>query len=234
MKQINKEIEKWIKPYATIVGESIEVEEELRETNPSKYFVQLTIPNNFEKYAIALHSYWINYNIPKENIRELNNDDEKIPEEEYTRIKWKDFFEFKQMKFELNSAIISSVDWETKFPQMNNELYPGEGLMDEEHLESLAQIVLNIYGDEEIEIFYHRMTTTNWDENKLFEGRISKLQSLKDKKELNFTPSLIYPKNKKWIVNTDFDLAFSTIGGDSELIHKLIKNNPDEIYEVEY
>ncbi len=115
MELIEKDIENWIKPYATIIGEQKEYDLELRKQNPADFFLGLTIPNNFEGYAIALHSYWINYNIPKNEIKESENSDEDLPEEEFSRVNWKDFYELKQIDFDLNSAILNSVEWKRPF-----------------------------------------------------------------------------------------------------------------------
>jgi hypothetical protein len=234
MKEVEKEIEDWIKPYVTVIGNQIEIDPNLRESNPTKYFVQITIPNRFEKYAIAPHSFWINYNVPDNEIRESRNDDPDMPEEDFTRISWKEFYNLKGVKFDLNDVILSTIYLRFPFKQLNNELYPGGGIVDKETLQSIAKIVLELYGDQKIEVFYIIMSTMSWDKDRMFTGRISELNVLFDNKELNFTPSLIYPKAGNWVINTDYDLSFSTIGGDTEFIDELVSRNTNEIFEVEY
>jgi len=234
MKIVQKEIEDWIKPFATIVGDTIEVDEKLKGENPFRYFLRLTIPDNFESYAIALHSFWINNNISKEEIRESNNDDEELPEEDFDRVKWKDFYATRGKEFELEKAYKSTSDFYNQFKQMNNELFPGEGLMDKEHLNSLIEIVQKTYGNQEIEIFYTFLSTKDWEKDRIYKGKISDLNQLLDNEELRLTPSLIYPKHKNWVVNTDYDLSFSFIGGESKLINELVNRNKDEIYELKY
>ena len=66
MKIVTKEIDPWIKSFATINGDDLKADRRLRKENSSKYFLHLTIPNEFKTYAILLHSFWINRNIPKE------------------------------------------------------------------------------------------------------------------------------------------------------------------------
>jgi len=234
MKQVSKEIENWIKPYASIVGEKMDVDKDLRKSDPAKYFLRVTLPNKFEKYALALHSYWINENIPNDEIRESQNDDKELDEEDFTRKNWKDFYKIKGQQFELNKAINSTIDLNRDLNHMNNELYPGEGLIDKEHLESIKNIVLKFYGNEEIEVFYHFLSTVKCEKNKLFEGRIKDLVDILKNDELTLTPSLIYSKNQKWVINTDYDLPFSTIGGEAKLIENLIRENPNEFYEIQY
>lgn len=233
MKIVQKEIEDWIKPYATIVGDTIEVDETLKVENPFRYFLRLTIPNNFDSYAVALHSFWINNKIPNEEIRELNYDEE-LPEEDFDRIKWGEFFSKKGKVFEFEKANKLIINFYKQFNQMNNELFPGEGLMDKEHLNSLIDIVKRIYGNQEIEVYYNLLSTKNWKKDRIYKGRISDLYQLFDNEELQLTPSLIYPNDKKWVVNTDYDLPFSFIGGERKLIDELVQRNENEIFKLKY
>ena len=88
--------------------------------------------------------------------------DNELPEEEFSRMKWNDFYKLKKVPFELNSAILNSVEWKRFGKQMNNELYPSEGSMDEEHLESLIKIIIKLYGNQEVDIFSTFLSTQNW------------------------------------------------------------------------
>lgn len=234
MKKVNRDIANWISPYATIIGEEINIEKSIRNTHPTKYFLQLTLPNYFDAYAICLHSYWINNNMKKEDIKEMQNSDSELPEEDYNSYSWESFYKLKKVDFDLEKAILNSVDMKNISIQLNNELYPSEGDIDKYHLETFTRVVQELYGDQEIEVFFHFLATKKWEESKLFEGRISELLNLLKDKDLNFTPSLIYAKDKSWAINTDYDLAFSTIGGESELVNQLIDNHPKEIYKVDY
>ncbi len=234
MELTEKNIEDWIKPYATIVGQQKEYDLKLREQNPSEFFLQLTLPNNFQEYAIALHSFWINNKIPKDKIivRELS--DEEFPEDDFSRVTWKDFHDRKYREFDLNKAIMESIEHTHPYDkQLNNELYPGEGLMDKEHLISLVEVVNEIYGNQEIELFYTFLSTKNWEKDLVYSGKISTLPKLFEEENLRLTPSLIYPKDKNWVVNTDYDLAFTTVGGEKKFISELVKRNTNEIYQIE-
>lgn len=234
MKIVQKEIEDWIKPFATIVGDLIEVDKKLKEENPFRYFLRMTIPNSFESFAVALHSFWINNKIPKEDVRESNNDDDELPEEDFDRVKWKDFFAKKGKQFQFEEAYKSTSDFYKQFSQMNNELFPGEGLMDKEHLNSLIDIVQTIYGNQDIEVFYTFLSTNDWEKDRIYKGKISELNQLFENEELRLTPSLIYPKDRQWVVNTDYDLSFSFIGGERKLVDELVHQNENEIYELKY
>jgi hypothetical protein len=227
---IEKDIEKWIKPYATIIGEKIEVDENLREINPSEFYLRITLPNQFDSYAIALHSFWINHKIPIEKVVTNENSNEEYPEEDFTAISWKEFCLRKGREFDLNKEITARIKHTDRYDkQLNNELYPGEGLMDKKHLSSLTEIINELYGNQNIEVFYTFLATKNWEKDLIYSGKISELPKLFEIENLRLTPSLIYPIEQNWVVNTDYDLPFSTIGGETKLITELAKRNPNEI-----
>ena len=235
MKRVDKEIENWIKPFATVIGGKIDVEENLREINPSKYFLRLTQPNNFESYAIALHSYWIYEKLHSSKILEkIKNFGYDLPEEDFEKLTWKKFYELKETEFDLNKAIYNSVNNKEPFIQMSNELYPGEGMMDIKHIENFVEIVNELYGNQEIELFFIFLTSDDLDKDSLYSGCIQDLLDFIEKNDSEYTPSLIYPKEKNWVVNTDYDLSFSTIAGESKLIKRLVNENKDEIIKIEY
>lgn len=234
MKLIEKDIEDWIKPYATIVGDKKDFDADLRSKNPSEYFLRMTLPDSFQAYAIALHSFWINNKVPKDKIivRELSK--EEFLEDDLTRITWKSFYEKKYLEFGLNKAILESVaDIPSYNKQLNNELYPCDGLMDKEHLISLVEVVSKIYGNQDIELFYTLLATKNWKKDLIYSGKISELPKLLKMENLILTPSLIYPKERNWVVNTDYDLTFSTIAGETLFISELAKRNPNGIIKIE-
>ena len=176
---IEKDIANWIKPYATIVGDNLSVDLKLREQNSSEYFLRLTQPNNFEAYAIALHSFYINIDIPEDKIILRDLSDIEYPEVNLSRISWKEFYERKGQNFNLNMAIFDNIeDWTPYNKQQNNEIYPEEGFIDKEYLLSLVEVVNDCYGNQEIELFYSNLATTNGEKDLIFSGRISELPTL--------------------------------------------------------
>ena len=78
------------------------------------------------------------------------------------------------------------------------------------------------------------MSTKDWEKDRIYKGKTSELNQLFDNEELRLTPSLIYPKDRKWVVNTVYDLSFSFIGGEGKLIEELVRRNENEIYELKY
>ena len=92
-------------------------------------------------------------------------------------------------------------------------------------MESFIDVILSLYGDQEIYAFYVFLATPNHEKNRLYKGKISTLLNLLDNEDIPYSPSLIYPKEKNWVINTDYDLSFSTIGAETNLINKLVKRN---------
>lgn len=232
MKLVENEIDDWIKSYVAI-SRNIKVDEKLRKSDLINYFLKITIPNVFESYAIILHSFWINNKLKKEKLN-FNIDDDNDDEKDFERISWTDFFKIYNHEFKIENCLETKEKISTVNGQFNNELYPGEGLCDKEHLVSLKNLIIEIYGDENIYGYYTFLSTINWKSDKLYFGNISEIEELLNNEELRLTPSLIYSENKNWVLNSDYDLPFSFIGGEKKLIEKLVKENHNEIFEIQY
>lgn len=240
MEQIDiKELKNWIAPYLTVNGTHPQISAELREQNIIEYFKQLTIPNVFESYAIILHSFWIydttadrikENNLKGINIESYNND---FPEEEYRAVKWAEFYNYRNMAFNLAAAIKENVEWNRSFKQMNNEIWPGEGLIDIDILNTVSQIIIRMFGEQIIDAYYIFMATINYDNDEMYRGKLSELISFLKSYNSRLTPSLIYEIESKWAIASDFDLPFSIIGGNNALIRELVKTHKDQIYIIE-
>ena len=165
-------------------------------------------------------------------VKDILKSEPEFPENEYNSISWCNFYKFKNADFELKNAVENSVDWKFPFKQMNNELYPGEGIMDNKHLLEISGLGLKYFGDENLEVYYTFLATNNWDEDKMYRVKTSELINLIENEDTEKTPSLIYSIDKNWAINTDIDLQFSVIGGNENFINELINNNPDEIYAI--
>ena len=83
---------------------------------------------------------------------------------------------------------------------MNNELYPGQGIIDEATLKILSNTILKKYGNEDIEIYYIFLTIANMEEDRMFKGKISELSDLLKTEETLNTPSLIYSIQKNGLL----------------------------------
>ena len=238
MKIIEKEPEDWIKHFATIIGtrEGVDIDENIIKTSGLKACIRWAIPPLYDSYAIIFHSFALNKKMADWYVKESKLSAGFVFNDEgYDRMSWKDFFKHKGKEFDLETTVssyISQYGYEG-FTSMTNELYPAEGGMDIEHLNSLIEIIFSFYGNQDIEAFYTCFST--WDyEDKLYEGKILELGDLLKDENLRLSPSLIYAKDKSWVVNTDYDLPFSFMGGEQKIISALVTNNKDEIYEVKY
>ena len=116
---------------------------------------------------------------------------------------------------------------------MNNEIWPGKGVLDIKILKNIVDILLQTYGEQNIEFYYIFLATKTCEEDEMYEGNLSELISFLLNEMNDRTPSLIYEKSKNWAITSDTDLPFSIIGGEKDLIFKLIENNQNEIYLIE-
>ena len=234
-----EELKDWIAPYLTIIGEHPKINENLRKENVIKYFQQLTIPQIFDSYALILHPYWI-YELPNEEIKKSNlkginieNYEVEFPEEQYRPVKWNEFYHYKNIEFFLEPAITENIEWNRPFSQMNNEIWPGEGIIEIEMLKKITEPLIKMYGDDDIELYYIFMATKNYDKDEMYKGKLSELISFIENYNSVLTPSLIYDVKRKWAITSDFDLPFSIIGGEKKIILPLVENNENELYLIE-
>jgi len=233
MKMVKREIASWIQLYAPVAGRGVLVNDSLRESAPMRYFLSGMIPGSYEAHAVAFHSFWVNSNVPADQIMIMKDYNGDINEDDFKRTSWKDFFASKEQPFELETAYVSSEAHYKRFTQMSNELYAGEGLLDEEYIHSLVEVAGELYGSQEIEAFYtFRLTRDR--EDRVYEGVIDELPLLLKDKDVLLTPSLIYAKDESWMVNTDLTAPFTFIGGEKKLITALVEKHPAEIYEMSY
>ncbi|MFK7749926.1 MAG: hypothetical protein AB8B65_16150, partial [Kordia sp.] len=159
MKLVKKDIESWIKPFATVIGDGAPfVDPKLKETNASSYFIQRTLPTIFDSYAIALQPFTIRGELPKGT---SENFLEELTKVKYTRTSWVELYKLKEATFDLDTAILDLSNGRTSFPLSNNVFFPAEGYMDETYFESFINTVIKFYGDQEIEAFYVFLATTN-------------------------------------------------------------------------
>ena len=110
------------------------------------FSVRLTLPSHFERFALALHSFWIDEKFDERKIKIIHNHDEDFLKEVYTGINWNEFYQRKQLPFHLNAGILHFCEFNYPFPQIGNELYSDIGCMDEEHLKAIVFIAMYLYG----------------------------------------------------------------------------------------
>jgi hypothetical protein len=149
-----------------------------------------------------------------------------------TRVRWKAVAEALGIPFEAGL----SDDWfraklETGcWPRYI--LGPDEGLLDLRELSALSTVLAA--GDASIQCFYRlpEMAFIGTDNPLLYEGSLADLSAFSTKPSFR-NPEYWWPANHEWCVCSDYDLAFTIVGGSSAAIRRVLGDPVLEAIEVQ-
>jgi hypothetical protein len=234
MEKIDPVLPEWISRQASL-GPNIKVDGKNNLNTEFWYLLTMCCPLIFEKYAIILHPFWINY-----KVQELSNNDENIPfdaikNHEFESLKWKDFFQRYDRKFDLETASIEKEEIRKQLVKHTWPQYlwfPGEGDLESETLIKVRDTIINVYDDVAVNNYYCLLKTTNWESDIIYKGKISELEKLWTKDDIRDNPTAIFPNSKEWCIVSDYDLPFTYIGGSSVLIGELLNLKNVDLFPI--
>jgi hypothetical protein len=89
------------------------------------------------------------------------------------------------------------------------------------------------YSFSQIYIFYSEIVNLIFDLNKdeLYTGQIQDIASLIHSKK-DFSPTVWWDNDLRWMIYTDYDLCFSNVFGEKEFIDKLVQSNNIESFII--
>ncbi len=192
------------------------------------------LPDRFDKYLKILHPiYKDRFVIDKKLTWEDNEDTEGVPGE---RVLWRQLaaelcIEFKP---EINSWAFYSA-FERKWPRYL--IGPHEGCMEERCLNEVISL-LGKMSKQSYYFFFDYMKTSDFTEL-LFEGKSDemlvamKFKTIKKYSEREkYSPTYIWPRDKEFCINTDYDLQFTVVGCSNRFFEILSNNDWFECIEV--
>lgn len=233
-KIINK-LPGWISIQAS-VGANMNVKRLTNDDNPFWYFLPMCCPQIFEKYAIILHPFWINWEAKVLMEKGANIDKEQIEKEEFKRISWREFFLMYGRGFDLEIACrnfeeLSGLLARDNFPM--HIRFPAQGDCEKEELSLLVSCILSLYGDQNVNYYYCILQTLYLKEDIIFKGPLSNIVSLWANQDLRgSSPRAIFPDTKEWCIVTDYNLEFTYVGSSAELIKTITNNKDFEVFEI--
>lgn len=236
MIETSNKLPDWIKRQASL-GPNVKVDGKRTEDNFYWYLLTLCCPLIFDRYAIILHPYWINWKAKDLITSGLTLTEDQFDGRDFRRINWTDFFRIFDYDFNLETAnqtqekirkqLLKSGKEKTDWP--GYIWFPGEGNCETEEFEF---IISNI-ADQEVNFYYCLLKTNKWEEEKVFRGRLSEFEKLAMEDDLRSNPTAVYPDDKSWCIVSDYDLPFTYIGGTKELIESLVPNKNFDIHKIE-
>jgi hypothetical protein len=240
MTETNNILPNWISRQATL-GPNVKVDGEQTEDNFFWYLLTVCCPLIFESYAIVLHPFWLNLKTKDLISSGLTLTENQVDKQDFNRVNWADFFKLYGHTFSLDTA---NQTQETIRQELMNGgtkqadwpvyvWYPAEGNCETEELNFILDQIKVLHGDKLANYYYCFLKIINWENNKIFRGKISEFSDLINKPGVKDNPTAIFPENKEWCIVSDFDLAFTYVGGTKQLIDKITNTNEFDIFRIE-
>jgi hypothetical protein len=114
----------------------------------------------------------------------------------------------------------------------NDIWFPAEGDNEVQQIQRIRDVLIDNYGDIEVNYYYVVLKARSWKTDITYRGRLSELESLWLLDEVRDSPSAIYPDTKDWCIVTNYDCDATYIGGSKDLIKSLTSIDQYDIYEI--
>jgi len=208
-------------------------------------FVSNLMPATFKAYSKILHridGWYENIDNPLsprevsllkipacEKLKKFVQDRRNLQQ---SRIRWKELAELLNVPFapEINDGWYRTKLEEGCWPRFLHG--PNEGALEEEEYLELAR-VLRVF-TESAECFFRFADIPFIGEDRplLFKGGLEEIASFLKTGAFQFSPEYWWPPEHDWCVCTEYDLAFTVVGGPVRLISALLENPVLECLEV--
>lgn len=239
MTEKNNILPSWIERQATL-GPNIQVDGKQTNENSYWYLLPVCCPMFFERYAIVLHPHWINWKAKELITSGLTLTEGQLDNKDFKRVNWTNFFRIFGHDFNLKTA--NQTQEKIRLQLLNGGTkqadwpayiwFPSEGNCESEELKFIFSRLMELYGNTEANFYYCLLKSHEWDEERIFKGKLSDFEELSKKKEIRDNPTAIYPDDKSWCIISDYDLPFTYIGGTKEFIDSLTIDKEFDIYEI--
>ena len=149
-----------------------------------------------------------------------------------TRVLWKEVAELLGIPFkpEINHQ------WFGQRLRPNPECWPrfiygpAEGGLQDEECSELVRVLTPFTPSLECFVRFSEIPFLATDAPLLFQGHLDEVAQLA--KPYHFTPEYWWPANQSWCLCSDYDLDFTVIGGQAQLVDALLRNEVLESIEV--
>jgi|GEM_PF-1733744 hypothetical protein len=107
---------------------------------------------------------------------------------------------------------------------------PAEGGLEDEECSELVRVLAPFTPSGECFVRFSEIPLLGTDAPLLFDGHLDEIKQLAE--PYHFTPEYWWPANQSWCLCSDYDLDFTIIGGDAQLVEALLRNEVLESIEV--
>ncbi len=226
------------------------------ETNPQLFcgnFVSHCVPRIYPAYGKIFHPIYEDLSITDRTITWNDLEDKGDPSDpidiilsnsvtvyggEYDeaalrRLKWSDLA--KQRGLLAFHPEINADTFTRNFPGRSWPRYligADEGQLDADACQRLVHHIASLYGDVKCFFLYDLISTFDYESDLLFEGTLQDVFAARAVERVNSSPNRWWPEDRRWFIHTDYDLTFTLVGGEIDLIDALVSDEELECVRV--
>ncbi len=233
-KQTNFKLPKWIGDRFQNI-DNPDVTGDFTDDNAFWFVLTGKCPLIFEKYAIILHPFWLNYKVKEKVTSGAKVNDSGIFDADFKRLSWVKFFEINSIDFKFETAYKDVEHIISKISNAGWPKYlwaPAEEHCEYNEIDFFLKSVQQLYGNSEINYYFGQFSTINWDSDILCRDLISNYSKVQADADVRFSPTAIFPDSKDWCLVTPLDMPFTCIGGSEKLVKEILNNQSIEIFEI--
>jgi len=220
----------------------------LHPESPWSYLSEF-LPSNFEAYCKIFHTIYEDLSVTDRSItwdeadRRRGNTNSKgvlisgDPGETFEgqRITWQSLASVYGLEYHPE---ITQDSFTENFPNGSWPKYliaPEEGTLDEDECSKVVEVLESFTKGQPCYFFYNLLAQRSSSDSAgtLSTCNLSDVDALSGEKEYYLTPTYWWPEDKSWTVFTDFDYAFTLVGGSQEIIDSILNNEHLEAVAVE-
>ena len=143
------------------------------------------------------------------------------PGEGWRRLTWHEYFARLGQTPGHDEAFPPSFRWFSGGGWPVSVDFPAEGSLDGESLRALVSLLTNRAPAAHCFFYSAALTTGDFDNVEIHEGRVSDIFELVGERAGQFSPSNFWPADHSWFVYTDYDLCATRVSGPAALIAAL-------------
>ena len=111
---------------------------------------------------------------------------------------------------------------------------PQEGTLASIERDALLSVFHRHTGIDRCFFHFWMLATSEWKKDLLFEGVLDDVRRFPDDVQgVRYTPTHWFPKDRSWLVCTDYDLTFTLVGGPERLVRDLLDHHALECVSVQ-
>lgn len=217
------------------IRDASQVEWILRSLNENGTRVSNLLPHGYDAYCKILHPIYESIDdepVSSKEVVTLLKSREPFPKDRFRRLSWSTLFKRYNLVWTPEISNYSFNQWP------KNVMAPYEGWLEQDLAIALVQLLAAATGTQDCYFYYDVLRTVFFDQKELlFKGKLADVLALNggdiELKSVGPSPAYWWPEDKSWCLNTDWDLHFTLLAGNRDLVDNILASTALESVEVD-